>query len=195
MRKFVEYVKLREMSAMNMGKDIFGGANNVSLDANSEAAVDTALQAFLLILGAKGSQTIGMLKSIVQSVPEVKDQVEQMLSQHDFDSLKDLGVAASRAAKRISSNSSKGLGDVSSGDASMGNAGSPQQPSNAMVPNAADSYKGEAYLIETKAICSRCGAEARASIYDINAGKAKCRECGGFLNKSDKPEKKRKSRD
>jgi hypothetical protein len=37
---------------------------------------------------------------------------------------------------------------------------------------------------ETKATCSRCGKEGRSSIYDINAGKAKCKDCGGFMNKA-----------
>jgi len=30
--------------------------------------------------------------------------------------------------------------------------------------------------------CSRCGAKDKAKLYDINAGKAKCKECGGYLN-------------
>lgn len=30
--------------------------------------------------------------------------------------------------------------------------------------------------------CSRCGNKEKAKLYDINAGKAKCKNCGGFLN-------------
>jgi len=30
--------------------------------------------------------------------------------------------------------------------------------------------------------CSRCGAKDKAKMYDINAGKAKCKNCGGYLN-------------
>jgi len=30
--------------------------------------------------------------------------------------------------------------------------------------------------------CSRCGNKEKAKMYDINAGKAKCRNCGGYLN-------------
>lgn len=30
--------------------------------------------------------------------------------------------------------------------------------------------------------CSRCGNKEKAKLYDINAGKAKCKNCGGYLN-------------
>ena len=30
--------------------------------------------------------------------------------------------------------------------------------------------------------CSRCGSKEKAKLYDINAGKAKCKNCGGYLN-------------
>jgi hypothetical protein len=30
--------------------------------------------------------------------------------------------------------------------------------------------------------CARCGNKEKAKLYDINAGKAKCSKCGGYLN-------------
>lgn len=30
--------------------------------------------------------------------------------------------------------------------------------------------------------CSRCGSKDKAKLFDINAGKAKCKNCGGYLN-------------
>lgn len=30
--------------------------------------------------------------------------------------------------------------------------------------------------------CSRCGNKDKAKLYDINAGKAKCKNCGGYLH-------------
>lgn len=44
---------------------------------------------------------------------------------------------------------------------------------------------------ETKSTCSRCGKEGRSSIYEINAGKARCKDCGGFMNKSESSSKKK----
>lgn len=32
--------------------------------------------------------------------------------------------------------------------------------------------------------CARCGNKEKAKLYDINAGKAKCSKCGGYLNLS-----------
>ena len=178
MQKFVDYVRLQETSAMSMGKSLMGGASNVNLDPNSEAAMDTAIQAFLLALGASPSKTIGALKNVVQGIPDVKDQVDQMLSQHDYDSLTDLRTAAGKAGKRIAPMISKGLGDV--------------QSNNDMVSaNSADSMgmKGEAYLDEAKVGCRDCKKEGSATQFEINAGKAKCKHCGAMVDK--KPAKKK----
>lgn len=30
--------------------------------------------------------------------------------------------------------------------------------------------------------CARCGNKDKAKLYDINAGKAKCKNCGGYLH-------------
>lgn len=30
--------------------------------------------------------------------------------------------------------------------------------------------------------CARCGLKDKARLYDINAGKAKCKNCGGYLH-------------
>ena len=41
-----------------------------------------------------------------------------------------------------------------------------------------------ASLSEAAAVCARCGNPGRASEYDINAGKARCRDCGGTMHKT-----------
>ena len=41
-----------------------------------------------------------------------------------------------------------------------------------------------ASLSEAAAVCARCGNPGKASEYDINAGKARCRDCGGTMHKT-----------
>lgn len=179
MQKFTDFVKLREVSATNLGKDILAGGSSIGLDSKSEAALQAVLEAFELLLDAKPSMVINWLKTATNSVPEVKDQIDAILSKHDFDSLPDLKGAVRRAGRKLATSMKKGLGDEGPND-------------DVLSPNAADSFKGEAYLIETSAVCGRCGKEGKASLFDINAGKAKCRDCGGFMNKKEKEPKKKK---
>lgn len=180
MQKFIDYIKLQEMSATNMGKSVLGGANSLSLDAKSQAAFDAVIESFELVLGERPNVAISWLKNVSHSMPEVHQKIEEILSQHDIESLSDTVSAARRAGQKVSRSISRGLGDLNSGD------------SDVVSMNAADSFKGEGYFIETKAICGRCGAEGRASEFNINAGKAKCNQCGGFMHKA---EKKNKSKD
>lgn len=177
MQKFIDYIKLQEISATNMGKSMLGGATSLSLDAKSQAAFDAVIEAFELVLGERPNVAISWLKNISSSMPEVHQKVEEILSQHDIESLKDAVPAARRAGQKISRSISRGLGDLNSSD------------SDVVSMNAADSFKGEGYFLETKAICQRCHAESRASRFDINAGKAKCSACGGFLEKLEKKTK------
>jgi len=169
MEKFKDYIKLREVSAVSLGKDITGGASSIGLDSRTEGALQAVMEAFELLLDAKPNMVISWLKRTSTAIPEVSEQINRILAQHDFDSLPDLKGAVRRAGRKLGKTIRKGLGDEGHNDV--------------LSPNAADSFKGEAYLVETAAVCARCGKEGRASLFDINAGKAKCRGCGGYMNK------------
>lgn len=174
MQKFADFVKLQEISAMSLGQDVLGGATGTSMDPKAREAFDAVVKAFELVLGAKPGMVTSWLQRTSDSIPEVKDQVSQMLSQIDVDSLNQLKSGAGRAGQKIGNSISKGLGDMSNTNHDV------------VSMNAADTFKGEAYLVETAAVCARCGKDGRASEYDINAGKAKCRECGGTMHKAEK---------
>ena len=113
MKKFIDYVKLQEISAMNMGKEMLGGSSSIGLDARTQAALSAAIEAFELILGERPGAAMSWLKAQSNSIPEVRDTVEAILKQHDFESLSDLRTGVSRAGSRISGMITKGLGDVS----------------------------------------------------------------------------------
>lgn len=119
MKKFADYIKFREVSAINMGKQMLGGASSLNLDAKSQAAFDAVMGAFEMVLGAKPNAAISWLKTVVNSVPEVKDSVESMLAQHDIESLKEVLPGIRRAGQKVSRSISKGLGDVDSGDSDV----------------------------------------------------------------------------
>lgn len=119
MKKFVDYIKFREVSAINMGKQVLGGASSLSLDAKSQASFDAVLEAFELVLGSRPGIAISWLKNITSSIPDIKDQIEQVLSQHDIESLKDTIPAVRRAGQKIGRSMSKGLGDLDSGNSDV----------------------------------------------------------------------------
>ncbi len=130
MQKFTDYVKLQEISALNMGKNMLGGANSLNLDPKSQAAFDAVIEAFELVLGSKPSVALSWLKTVTTSIPEVHDQVDQLLAQHDLESLKDALPAARRAGQKISRSISRGLGDVDPGQ------------SDVVSMNSADTFQG-----------------------------------------------------
>lgn len=178
MKKFKEYIKLREVSALSLGKNIIGGGSSIGLDAKSEEALQAVIEALEILLDKKPAVVTSWLKVVSSSIPEI----QKILSGHDFDRISDLKGALSRAGKKLGKNIRRGLGDESG----------PIDSDDVLSPNAADSFKGESYLIETGAVCARCGKEGRASKFDINAGKARCRDCGGFMNRAEpKPRKKK----
>jgi hypothetical protein len=131
MQKFKNYLKLREVSASSLGRDMLGGGSSVGLDSKSESALQAVLEAFELLLDARPSMVINWLKRTSETIPEVKDQVERILAQHDFESLPDLKGAIRRAGRKLGTTIKKGLGDERSHD-------------DVLSPNAADSFKGEA---------------------------------------------------
>lgn len=181
MKKFKEYIKLREVSATSLGKDIIGGSSSIGLDSKTTEALQAVIEAFELLLDEKPNMVINWLKRASVDVPEI----QRILNQHDFDSIPDLKGAVRRAGRKLGSSIRKGLGDESN----------PMDHDDVLSPNMADSFKGEGYLIETAAVCARCGKEGRASIFDINAGKARCRDCGGFMNRAEpKPRKKKETK-
>ena len=114
MDKFADYVKFREVSAINMGKQMLGGASSLNLDAKSQAAFDAVMEAFELVLGAKPNAAISWLKSISNTAPEVKDNVDSILAKHDVESLKEMLPGIRRAGQRVSRSIRKGLGDLES---------------------------------------------------------------------------------
>jgi hypothetical protein len=119
MKKFEDYVKFREVSALNMGKQMLGGASSLNLDAKSQAAFDAVLEAFELVLGSKPNIAISWLKNITNTIPDVKDKIENILSQHDIDNLRDTIPAVRRAGEKIGRSISKGLGDLNVGNSDV----------------------------------------------------------------------------
>jgi hypothetical protein len=179
MKKFTDFINLKEISANKLGRDVLAGASSVGLDSKTEAALQSVLEAFELMLNARPTMVINWLKRTSSTIPEVSAQIQEILKQHDFESLPELKGAVRKAGRRLKTVMKKGLGDEGPND-------------DVLSPSAADSFKGEAYLIETTAVCARCGKEGRASLFDVNAGKAKCRDCGGYMNKKEKAPKKKK---
>jgi hypothetical protein len=55
-------------------------------------------------------------------------------------------------------------------------------------------WLAEKDLVEVRVICNSCGAEGGCSNYDWNAGKARCKACGGSVEKKElaKPKDKPK---
>jgi len=119
MKKFTDYIKLKEVSALNMGKQMLGGSSSLNLDAKSQAAFDAVIEAFELVLGSKPNVAVSWLKNIINSIPEVKDQVDDILSQHDIESLKETIPGARRAGQKIGRSITKGLGDLDSGNSDV----------------------------------------------------------------------------
>lgn len=115
MKKFSDYIKLREVSAVNIGKQVLGGASSLNLDAKSQAAFDAVLEAFELILGAKPNTAINWLKTVSNTIPEVKENIESILSQHDLEGLKEILPSVRRAGQKVSRSISRGLGDLDAG--------------------------------------------------------------------------------
>lgn len=130
MKKFKDYVELREVSAASLGRDIMGGASGIGLDSRTESALQAVLEAFELLLDARPNMVISWLKRTSQTVPEVSSQIEQILAQHDFESIPDLKGAVRKAGKKLGTAIKKGLGDEGHND-------------DVLSPNAADSFKGE----------------------------------------------------
>lgn len=112
MKNFIEFMKMKETSALNFGKNMLGGANSLNLDAKSQAAFDALIEAFELLLGEKPNMVISWIRNLSNNSPEVKQKVEEILSSHDIESLKDIIPAARVAGQKISRSISKGLGDL-----------------------------------------------------------------------------------
>lgn len=119
MKKFADYLKLKEVSALNIGKQMLGGASSLNLDAKSQGAFDAVMGAFELVLGSKPNVAISWLKNVVNTMPEVKDEVESLMSQHDIENLKDTIPAVRRAGQKIGRSISRGLGDMDSGSSDV----------------------------------------------------------------------------
>jgi len=119
MKKFADYIKLKEVSALNVGKQMLGGSSSLNLDAKSQAAFDAVIEAFELVLGSRPNVAISWLKNITNSVPDVKDQVDEILSQHDIESLKETIPGIRRAGQKIGRSISKGLGDLDAGNSDV----------------------------------------------------------------------------
>ena len=96
-----------------MGKEMLGGSSSIGLDARTQAALSAAIESFELILGERPGAAISWLKAQSNSIPEIRDTVEAILKQHDFESLSDIRPGVSRGGKRISNMITQGLGDVS----------------------------------------------------------------------------------
>lgn len=119
MKKFADYIKLKEISAVNLGKQMIGGSGSLNLDAKAQAAFDAVIESFELVLGTKPTVAITWLKNVVNTIPEVKDQVENLLSQHDMESLKEVLPGIRRAGQKVSRSLSRGLGDMDSGSSDV----------------------------------------------------------------------------
>jgi hypothetical protein len=111
MSAFSEFVKLKELAAYDVGKNILG---RMSLDSHSEDALSAALQAFEIIMSKNSTAAIQFLHRMATSIPELQG----ILSQHNFDSFRDSDFRTDmrRAATRGKKVVLKGLGDMSAAD-------------------------------------------------------------------------------
>lgn len=125
MKTFRQYAKLRETTAMDIGKGLLG---NLSLSSKPENAIKVVLQAFIEILAKNPQAAINLLKMQSDRIPELQG----LLSQSDLEGFNDAEFRskAVMAAKKIVSNT--GLADISPEDIN--------QSKDAIAHNAADSF-------------------------------------------------------
>jgi hypothetical protein len=124
MKTFQQYM---ELAAYDVGTSVLGRTN---LDANSEAALTAAFQAFELIMAKNPGAAGTFLNRMTEAMPELK----AILQQHGLDSFRDSSFRTDmrRGAAKGRKVVSKGLADVSADDVNGG--------ADVVAANSADSF-------------------------------------------------------
>lgn len=130
MKTFRQYAKLRETTAMDVGRGLLG---NLTLSSKPENAIKVALQGFIEILAKNPQAGISLLR--VQSQSEKMPELKQLLQQNDLEGFNDpeFRAKAITAAKRIMSNT--GLADIGPEDI--------KGAKDTIARNSADSFQSD----------------------------------------------------
>lgn len=109
MKTFRQYAKLRETTAMDVGRGLLG---NLSLSSKPEQAIKVALQGFIEVLAKNPQAAINLLKMQSERIPELQG----LLQQSEMEAFNDpeFRSKAVMAAKKIMNNT--GLADISPED-------------------------------------------------------------------------------
>lgn len=128
MKTFRQYAKLRETTAMDVGRGLLG---NLTLSSKPENAIKVALQGFIEILAKNPQAGISLLRVQSEKIPELKG----LLQQSDLEGFNDqeFRAKAIMAAKRIMSNT--GLADIAPEDI--------KGAKDAIARNSADSFQSD----------------------------------------------------
>lgn len=128
MKRFKDYVDLKELAAYDVGASLLGKS---SLDSDSEAALTAAMEAFEMIMSRNSQEAARWLNGMAQKMPDLKEILDKhgLASFTDSDFKSDMRRGATKGRKFIS----KGLADVSADDVK-------DYGTDVLATNSADSF-------------------------------------------------------